>query len=33
LLEQEKANKAKVIGYGLGLVALILAVAWKFVVR
>jgi hypothetical protein len=33
MLEQDKANKAKMIGYGLGLIVVVLAVAWKFVVR
>jgi|HubBroStandDraft_4_1064222.scaffolds.fasta_scaffold4304779_1 hypothetical protein len=33
MLEQEKANKAKIVGYGLGLVVVLLAVAWKFLAR
>jgi hypothetical protein len=33
MLEQEKANKAKIVGYGLGLAVVILAVAWKFLAR
>jgi hypothetical protein len=31
--EQEKANKARMVGYVIGIVCVVAAVAWKFVVR
>jgi hypothetical protein len=31
--EQEKANNARIIGYVIGIVAVVAVVAWKFVVR
>jgi len=31
--EQEKANKARMVGYVIGIVCVVAVVAWKFVVR
>lgn len=31
--EQEKVGKARMIGYALGLAAILVAVAWKLLVR
>lgn len=31
--EQEKVGKARLIGYGIGLVAVIVVVTWKFIFR
>jgi hypothetical protein len=31
--EQEKVAKARITGYGIGIVAFILVVAWKLIVR
>lgn len=33
MLEQKKANNARLIGYALGLVAVATTLAWKFLVR
>jgi hypothetical protein len=33
MLEQEKAGKARMIGYGIGLAAFIVAVLWNFLVK
>jgi hypothetical protein len=33
MFEQDKVNKARIIGYGIGLAVFIVVVVWKFVVR
>ncbi len=33
MIEQEKINRVKLWGYGLGVVVFLVAMAWKFVVR
>jgi hypothetical protein len=33
MLEQEKTNRARLIGYGIGLLAVIGMIAWKFLAR
>jgi hypothetical protein len=33
MIEQQKANKAKIWGYVTGLMVVAIVVAWKFVVR
>ena len=33
MMEQEKVGKARIIGYGVGLAAFIVAVLWKFLVK
>ncbi len=33
MYEQEKTNKARMIGYAIGIVCIVAVVAWKLVVR
>jgi hypothetical protein len=33
MIEQDKTNKARILGYAIGLVAVIVVVAWKFATR
>jgi hypothetical protein len=33
MMEQEKVGKARMIGYGIGLAAFIVAVVWNFLVK
>jgi hypothetical protein len=32
-MEQDKVGKARIIGYGIGLVVFIVVAVWKFLVR
>jgi hypothetical protein len=33
MIEHEKTNKARIVGYALGVVVVIAVVAWKFATR
>lgn len=33
MIEQEKANKSRIVGYTIGLVVFVVVVAWKFAIR
>jgi hypothetical protein len=33
MLEQQKVNRARMIGYAIGIVSIAVAVAWKWMVR